>query len=202
MGALVLVAAFAGLLAGLAAGGDLQAVRQVQLRWWGLIVAAWAVQLVGAGLPGWMAAATNLATYVLLLAALGANRHLRGIGVMAAGAALNTLVIAANGGRMPVDLGALVAGGAPDGVVSRLAAGQEPFHFLAGPGTRLWLLADVIPVPRWLRGLGGVYSVGDLLLALGFGVVMFYAVRGQRSSNSIRTGNSSTVWDSLTQGKA
>jgi hypothetical protein len=74
--------------------------------------------------------------------------------LIATGAALNASVTLLNGG-MPIDpTAASIAG---------VAARSDGLHVVADGSTRLSVLADVIPV-SWL---GHVYSVGDVLLALG-----------------------------------
>jgi hypothetical protein len=174
---LIAPVALVSLLAGLVTGGSLRALNRVRVRAWWVAVAAWGLLVAAQQHPAW-AGAANVLAYAGLLGVVWVNRHLPGARVMFLGVLLNALVIAANGGRMPVSPAALAAARAPDSVIAALAAGQRPFHFLAGQGARLMWLADVIPIPRCAHVLGGVYSVGDFLLALGFGMAVFFAVRG------------------------
>lgn len=176
MAPLIAPVALVSLLAGLVTGGSLRALNRVRVRAWWVAVVIWTLLVTAKQYPKW-AGVVNVAAYVGLLGLIWANRHLPGTKVMFLGTLLNALAIAANGGRMPVSQAALVAARAPDSVIAALAAGQRPFHFLAGPGARLMWLADIIPIPRCLHVLGGVYSVGDFLLALGFGAAVFFATR-------------------------
>ncbi len=94
--------------------------------------------------------------------------HIRvvpGVWVVTAGAAMNLVVILANGARMPV------APALAGVLVQRGHVGQ---YVLMSSNTNLNWLADWIGFPSPLRG---VYSPGDLLIALGIGVVTFLAVR-------------------------
>lgn len=84
----------------------------------------------------------------------------------AAGTLCNFAVIASNGFRMPVSAAAL---GMYPGLTAAEVAARKPNYFIAGEGTRLYALADIIPLP--LGKLGGYISVGDLLL--GAGIMLF-----------------------------
>jgi hypothetical protein len=92
------------------------------------------------------------------------------------GLALNASVIAANGAHMPVDAAALRAVLGPHWV----AIARDPHTYtntrLADRASRLLLLSDRLPVT--VPGYGGnVYSVGDVLIALGVGTLVFTAMR-------------------------
>ena len=92
------------------------------------------------------------------------------------GLALNAIVITANGGYMPVNVGALRA-------VHRDARVREisSRHLYsntrpASPSTRLGVLSDVIPIAS-PGGWGNVYSIGDLLIAAGGAALLYSATR-------------------------
>lgn len=142
-----------GVAAGLVLGGRFARLGRLEIAWWPVLVAAIAVRFVA---PMLGAAATIL--YVVGFAAIATvaltNRGLPGMWLIAAGAALNLVVVAANGG-MPVDEGALVTAGA--------TMPGDRLHVALEGATRLAPLADVIPLPI----VRGVYSLGDVLLALG-----------------------------------
>jgi hypothetical protein len=111
----------------------------------------------------------------------GAARVLQGLGYLAAlmvlwrnrshpwavvifiGLCSNALVIALNGGRMPVAGRALAR--VTHGPGPQAAVALDARHFIVGPGTRLPLLGDVVPVGAW--GIGTALSPGDLLMAFG-----------------------------------
>ncbi|HWB72409.1 MAG TPA: DUF5317 family protein [Egibacteraceae bacterium] len=131
------------------------------------LVAALGLQLglssVLSGPPSTLRAAAHLGSYLLAAWALAANRRLPGMWLIAVGAGLNVVAIAANGGVMPASEWAVATAGI------EAQAGQ--FHnsgVLASP--RLLLLGDVLALPAaW--PLSNVFSAGDVLLAAGGAVV-------------------------------
>jgi len=170
----------------LARGGSLQALVTLLLRvrGTGVLLAALAVQ-VALYLPPLrtapLVAHAGGALYVvsLGLVAAGALANWRlgpAARVAILGVVLNMTVIVANGGYMPVSAVALrMVRGAR--TVREITDGHmfNNAH-LATSATRLGVLSDVIPV-RIARGLGNVYSVGDILLALGVMALIYQAMR-------------------------
>lgn len=145
-----------GLLAGLAARGDLRRLGMLRARWPQLFLAAVVLRLAAVTvLEGDPQRAGYVVALWLLAAVAVANLVLPGAALIGVGIGLNALVIALNGGAMPVSPSALAAAGAT------MPAGA--LHQAMDEGTRLWFLADVIP----LAAVAGVYSVGDVLLAAG-----------------------------------
>ncbi len=117
--------------------------------------------LPDAGLSGW---SLLLVSQLLVIAFLVANRQLPGVWWVAAGLALNAIVMAANR-AMPVDPAAIAALGLDGATV------PPGKHTLLTADTHLPWLADIIPVP-WLRS---ILSVGDLVLAVGL-IPMIHAL--------------------------
>ena len=167
-----------GLIAGLAAGGRLDNLLAVRLRWTLLIFAALALRLgTEAALLRDVAIVDQLrlpllaTAYGILVVALWANRRLPGIGLALVGTALNGTAIIVNGGYMPVWDQALAAAGlTPADIGSPIhfvLSFDPPLEFLrhAGP------LGDVIPIPLAL--LPNVLSVGDVVLAAGLAFFVF-----------------------------
>jgi MFS family permease len=170
-----------GLVTGLAAGGRLDNLLAVRLRWTVLIFVALAIRLgTEAALARDVALADQLrlpllgAAYGILMAALWVNRAQPGIGLALVGTALNATAILVNGGAMPVWDQALEAAGlAPEDILSPihfLLSSQPPLEFLLNMGP----LGDVIPVP--LPVVRNVLSVGDILLASGLAFFVFAAL--------------------------
>lgn len=114
-----------------------------------------------------------LCLYFLLILILWFNRHLSGAPWMIAGASLNGLVLALNGGRMPVHAGALKWAGQHE-LWRILSFEQCTTHVLMSEGTKLFFLGDVIPTPSWWF-YPRVLSVGDVILVIGLCIFM---VRG------------------------
>ena len=166
---LLLVALVIGLLAGIATGGKLGNVANLSIRWPWLVVAALVVREAAILSP--LSGVDGVQyLYVAALAALVAwtawhATRLRGAWIVAIGAALNLLVVIVNGARMPV--ATELAGR----LVERSHIGQ---YVVMGSGTNLGWLGDWIGVPG---PLGGAYSPGDVVIAIGIAAVALFATR-------------------------
>jgi hypothetical protein len=165
---LTAVALVAGGLLGVVAGGRSASVSATSLHWWGALATGVALQLVAGplgirGLPGTAAIAGS---YLLLLSFAVANRALGCMPVVLVGLSLNAVVILVNSG-MPVRAEAVAAVGLDPRDLDAGDLGAK--RHLEGPDDRLTGLGDVVP----LRPLGEVVSVGDLLLAVGVGGLLF-----------------------------
>jgi len=157
-------------LTGLALGGRLRALASIRLRAMWLFYLAIALQLV-AFPPGFFPFETGdgvsravwLASYGCLLVAGALNLRLRGVVLVLAGMVSNLLAVAANGGVMPA---------LPD---AAHAAGLAPtkYNSVTQAEPHLGWLVDRWAAPDWVP-LANVFSVGDVLLALG-GVVLVLA---------------------------
>lgn len=144
------------------AGGRLGALVEVRLRHVWAIFAALGLEIAAMELPGLpegLRAALMLVAYPVGAVFLTANWHLPGMPLVALGAALNLLAIAVNAGVMPASPSALAGAGLP--------VHQPGFqNSTALPDPRLAFLGDVFYIPAsW--PLSNVFSVGDLLIALG-----------------------------------
>jgi MFS family permease len=155
-----------------ALGGDLRRLSLLEVRLTRLVYASLAIQVVAFssladGQPAGVRVA-QVASYLLLLAFVLANRRVRGFGVLALGLASNALAIVANGGLMPVDRRALVASGWS---LDRYADGVYHNTVLAGRGTHLAFLGDVFALPR--LPLAAAMSIGDVILIVGIFIVVY-----------------------------
>ena len=169
---LVLVVLAAALAIGWARGGSLDRLGALPLRSRRLVVAALAAQLAGSVVGGPVYPVGLVASAALVVAFLVRNRGIRGTGLVALGLVANALVVATNG-AMPVSGEA--AGRAGVGIQD-LLTGADARHELAGPGTRLRWLGDVVPVPLPVRP--EVVSAGDVLIAAGLGQLVVLAMLG------------------------
>ena len=123
-------------------------------------------------------------TFLFLLGVVWLNRKNPALVLVGAGILLNLLVVAANGGKMPVSAQGLVRAGL-ERHIAPLESGTVITHQLLDERTRLAFLADVIvlaePYPR-----PKVISVGDVILAAGViwciagGMVAHPTVTGKR----------------------
>jgi hypothetical protein len=152
-----------GLLVGLASGGNWRRLGDLRIRWWAIFLVA-----IGLRVAAGLLASTEVARaiYVVSLFALVAvairNLALRGAPLIAAGIAANAAVISMNGGAMPVSVDAIARAG--------VRAPSDPLHEVTASASPL---GDVIPIPPL-----GVYSIGDVLLALGVFVLIVWTMKG------------------------
>ncbi len=157
------------LILALLRGGRLDHLALLPLRWRGVILAGFLMQVLVFS-EFWQAqpalrAATHFG-YVLsltmLLMALVANLRLAGLPLITFGFCLNFVVIALNGGYMPSSAAARTLGG-----LSYLEPGQVTSNSIGiGPGTRLEFLGDIFAIPRGFI-FPNVFSIGDVLIACG-----------------------------------
>ncbi|WP_062524295.1 DUF5317 family protein [Demequina rhizosphaerae] len=139
-------------------------------RWAWLIWAALLLQIViiDVHLPEGFAEALHLATYAASLAFVWLNREVWGLLVVGAGALSNGVTIALNGGVLPASAGATAAAGIdPDHAFANTAVLAEPV---------LPWLGDVFAWPDPLP-LANTFSVGDVLIVLGVGIVAWSGSR-------------------------
>lgn len=159
---LALILLVLGLASGLARGGKVSNLGQVELRYPGLVAAGFVLQVgaeVTAGSqPTVRGIVVLCVSYLLLGAFLTANRQVPGALIIGGGLVLNLAVIVANGG-MPVSLDAARVAGIDPGAYLDSAVK----HRRMLPSTPLGFLGDVIPVPH----LRTVVSAGDVAIAAG-----------------------------------
>ena len=181
---LFLYTAIAGLILGLLTGGRLNRLLKLEWRGLPLLLAAAAVNVAG-GFFAWkvapLAPSARLfglcfvfgATLWVLWRTPGLCRM--ALLLLTLGASANFLVMAANGGQMPVDLERLRATGKPH-LAERIGRLQAYRHAPLTPETRLGFLGDRVPLPRPFS----VPSPGDLLLSAGIFALVWHAVRTPR----------------------
>jgi hypothetical protein len=174
----------AALGVGLALGGRLGNLANLDLRAVWLFFAAVALQLVAFPLPffPWATGETTasalwLVSYGLLIVAALLNARITGVPIVALGMLLNVAAIVANRATMPVLPGAMRDAGRTDVVVNNSTAADDP----ALP----WLV-DRWAAPDWIP-LANVFSVGDVVIAVG-AVVLVLAAMGVRLPRPSRAG--------------
>jgi DHA3 family macrolide efflux protein-like MFS transporter len=169
-----------GLALGVAAGGSIDNLLGIRLRWLPILLVAAAgrfgldMAMSAGGVPDGVRFWLVVVVYVLLAAMLVANRGLPGLTAAALGTVANGLAIAINGGWMPVWKPSLAAAGFDSTVVHSgfhtLLSGPVDSTFFAHGGP----LADIIPIPVPI--VQSVASVGDLLLGAGLAFFVFAAL--------------------------
>jgi Family of unknown function (DUF5317) len=180
---LVIAACLLALLAPLLAGRSLRPLLSVRIAglplvWVGLLAQVVAIEMP---MPSWLAATVHLASYGLAAVFLWLNRGLRGLPVLALGAASNAVTIALNGGTLPASADAVRRAG--------IAPGGEFLNSAVLPHPVLPWLGDVFAWPEPLP-LANVFSVGDVLIVLGVGLVSWFAssTRAERLSGATSAG--------------
>jgi Family of unknown function (DUF5317) len=174
----------AGAIAGWLAGGSLLRAGTVHLRllWLAPLALGMQVFLVratGQEVPFW-AGPLHVASYVLLLMVVLRNRRQWGMPVIGLGLALNALVIAANGGLMPLspERFELRHAGSTVAIGERVPGSKDVL--LPREATRLWWLSDTIVLPTG-GPLPMVASPGDLVLATGLAATVYGLMRPEAS---------------------
>jgi hypothetical protein len=171
-----------GLVAGFAARGSIDNLAHLQFRWPWFVLAALvvreAVVLTPLNRVDGVQYVYAAALGALIVWTLMHIKRVAGIWLVAAGSALNLVVIAANGGRMPV---------APELAGALLKRGPLGQYTLMSAGSHLSWLADWIAFPGPLRRVvPEAYSPGDLIVAVGIALVVVLAMR-----SSSKTGETS-----------
>jgi len=191
------VAVLAGLLAGLARvwfGGRQPQVPQLSLVW--IVVIAFLPQWLAfhlpvtrAVIPDWGAALCLTFSQATLLLFAWVNRSHAGGILLLLGLALNLLVIAANGGLMPISPEAVhrLAPGASETweLGSRLWGGKDvvlPLH-----ATRLRWLSDYFLTPRWFP-IQIAFSLGDVFIGGGAFWLLWNVGRAAPAAPSMAVG--------------
>jgi hypothetical protein len=183
------VLALVGVLLAWLLGANLGRMRLIRLRASWIVFAALGIQILlfspasrAVRIP-LSESNAHIATYVALLAFVVANIREPGLVFAAVGCALNTIVIAANGGRMPVSLASWTATGrAASDLVQR---GSYNNVVLASHAHLGWL-GDIFALPRAVP-LANSLSVGDLLLLIGVITFVFRASLPVRGTSAGKT---------------
>ena len=164
-------------------GGKLSRLEEVRIRWIGLAVAAFAIQVVLVTVvPDGDSALhriLHLGTYALAFACLLRNLDLRFVWLIGLGGLLNLIAIAANDGVMPASRSALNTAGLS-------VAGSDFANSDFVEGAHVAFLGDVFAIPAGWPG-ANVFSVGDVLMLLGV-CLAIHAAAGSRLAGLGRTG--------------
>jgi Family of unknown function (DUF5317) len=174
----ILYALVIGVIVGTLAGGRPAGLAALTFRWSGVMLAGLLIQVVLFADPvaervGALGPPIYVTSTVAVLAAVLANRSIRGMPLVAIGAASNLAAIVANGGYMPATRSAMAALGKVDpAIYSNSAVLDDP---ALGP------LTDVFALPPWLP-FANVFSIGDVLIGAGVVLTIALAMRSARSS--------------------
>lgn len=196
----LLVAIVVALAIGFLSGGSLANIGGLRIRYLPLLVVALLIQVaIFSQIAGtydvihrigpWIYVGTLFATLFVMMM----NMSIPGMKVIALGAALNALVITANGGFMPSPESALERAGRMEYVrqeqAEREGGAGRPIltnSKIADDDTRLLFLGDVIPIPERVP-LSNVISIGDILIAIGAGIAIVSVMRRRPEADQVAT---------------
>lgn len=146
------------------AGGRLGALDQVKLKWGWTLAAGLGLQILIISIfPDRFEVVhpyVHVASYLFIGAFVWANRFTPGIILIGLGGLSNLIAISANGGTMPARAAALRAAGVVQEAGDFVNSGvvEDP---------KLGFLGDVFAIPKEIPILNNVFSVGDVLIAIG-----------------------------------
>jgi hypothetical protein len=171
----ILYAIPVGILAGFLLGGRLQGLSTIQFRRAWVFLLGLAVQLVlfsdfVAERIGEAGAPIYVGSTLAVTAVIAMNLRIRGMPIVLLGAVSNLAAIIANGGYMPASVEAMQSLGKP------VKGGYSNSSFVPDPA--LPWLTDIFALPEWLP-FSNVFSVGDILIALGVVIVIATAMRAR-----------------------
>ena len=160
-------------------GGKLGLLATLRLRGMWVLLLALGLQILlinvfEKSFTGATGGALHLVTYALALVFLYWNRRVAGLWLVVLGGLMNLTAIAANGGVMPASAWALKAAGREQASADHFTNSGKVKNAVLLP------LGDVIPWPKPLP-LSNVFSVGDVALVIGAGVIMHSTTRSRLS---------------------
>jgi hypothetical protein len=162
-----------GFVLGLLSGGSPEALSRLSFRWPWLLVGGLLVQLVLfnerlADVVGNVGPPIYVASTAAVFVGVLRNVAIPGMPVVALGAASNLAAIVANGGYMPAGVEAMRSLGLsePEGYSNSVVLDRPALE----------LLTDIFALPAWMP-LANVFSVGDVLIAVGAAWVITAAMR-------------------------
>lgn len=133
----------------------------------------------------WFAGAMNLIERLALITVGIANWRLPGVKLIVLGLVMNAVAIAANGGFMPANAGAIAAAFGDEYLKSAMTA-THVRSAIMDTSTELGFLCDIIAAKRPLVYVPAVYSVGDLVMSTGIFITIIALMRTPLPSEKAR----------------
>jgi hypothetical protein len=174
----LLIAIAVAIAIGFATGGSLANAGGIRIRLLPILVTALLIQIAiftpiagGWDITHRVGPYIHIGTLLMVLFVMFRNLHIPGMKIIIIGAALNALVITANGGFMPSPESALERSGRLEPVRQEEAQRRGDSSILtnsaiADDDTRLLFLGDAIAIPERFP-LSNVISIGDIVIAFG-----------------------------------
>lgn len=169
------------------AGPELNLGCRLVWKFWWLAPVALGAQTIliyvsgeSATFPGWAIRAGIILTYLLILAVIALNLRWLGMKLLGLGVTLNFLAIVANGGLMPLNLDAV-----PE---ERIRSDPETYQsgkwmrgtksiVLDRDQTTLAWFSDTLNLPNKILGRPMIFSLGDVVIALGLPIMALTILR-------------------------
>jgi len=157
-------------------GGRLGRLADIDLKaMWAIGVALGLQILIISIIPGrfeWSHEPIHFLSYGFAAVFVWANRRIPGMLIVALGALCNFIAIAANGGVMPASAAAQRSAGIvqESGEFTNSGVFEDP---------NLLFLGDIFAIPDSVPVLDNVFSVGDILIAVGI-VILIHGVCGSK----------------------
>jgi len=181
----ILYAITLAIVLGYVAGGRLEGLAAMRFRWAPVALAGLFVQVLVFGplenIVGAAGPPLYLGSTLAVLAAVTRNIGIPGLPAVVVGATSNLAAILANGGVMPTDPGAAALAGL------RADAGFSNSAVVADPALRP--LTDIFAIPAGFP-LANVFSVGDVLIAIGIVIAIVVGMRRGRPKRMVHADNS------------
>lgn len=173
-----------GLIIGFATGGRLSSLERLPLRWIGLLLPAFIIQLLifpsftSTALFPYATAPLHILSYCMLALWILGNYRLIPIAVLGVGALCNITALLFNGGFMPASVSALQKAGLS--VLAEILINEGVYSnlILMSADTRLNFLGDFLYVPKWIP-FSSAFSIGDLLISL---ALVWLIAKGMRTN--------------------
>jgi hypothetical protein len=178
----ILYAIVVGLVVGFLLGGRISAIGDIRFRWAPLVFVGFLAQILlfsdaVAERIGDLGPVLYVASTLVVVLAVVRNLAIPGMPLVALGAASNLAAIVANGGFMPASASALAAlGKSAPTIYSNSAVLAQP---------ALAPLTDIFAMPTWLP-FHNIFSIGDVILAIGVVAVIAIAMRRQPRAGGVR----------------
>lgn len=162
------------ILVGLITGGKMANLGRLDFKYFYMVIAAYVIQ---AGIDYWAPGNLfggypylHLVSYFCLFFVLFQNRRLPGMYFILAGTLLNFIVIALNGGQMPVSPDIL-----PPDLSQALATGHGGTHSLITGNTKMKFLADIFYIAYFNQKQ--MISIGDIIMDIGAFLLVILGMR-------------------------
>ncbi|AIE61401.1 DUF5317 domain-containing protein [Bacillus methanolicus] len=150
--------------------GNLKAMSQLKIKWGWVFPLLLAIQFLifafqnDVKILGQISGYIYIVVYILGMLFLFMNRHHKGFMLILIGVFLNFLVMAVNGGRMPVSLEA--ASVLEPGYLKALKEELYAKHAILTESTKLGFLGDIIPLTKPYPRTQ-IISIGDVIMNIG-----------------------------------